>query len=423
MVTPVLGWRLVRSLRNIEPINFWREVFQILNATSLSDSQTTIEGLITNLETTIENVLDNLAPLTRKKIVNRTINFRLSRATLKLKKQMRLSEQAWRRSKLNIHRDIYKTDRNSYLHALRKEKECQFRRKLVHIGENSRQVWRQLAEITGNCLKQSRIKMKQSLPSDSTVSRAQCLADFFSNKVTTIVNSLAPEILQGLPVDCPNFRVNGIMINFNAVTFYDVKKELSNLPAMKKSPLDALPPGFLRQSDEFLLYAAQLCNISFSSGTFPDCLKLSQITPVPKKVDGDLDDLANFRPNSNIKILGKLFEKLAAVQLVAHIEKENYLHCNQSAYRKGYSTETATLSVFSDWCEALDCSRVVIIGSLDVSAAFDTVNHDILLYRLMQAGVMGLALKWFSSYLKNRQGIVKVGDNTSQSFLFSSGVP
>jgi hypothetical protein len=422
-ISPVCGWRYIRLIKNMDPIIFWNEVSLFLQKNSPGVPQQTISCMIADFETAVVNVLDNLAPLIRKKIVSRSINFRLSNATLKLKKQMRSSELRWRNSKLNVSRDIFKKARNAYLHALRSEKESQFRGKLARISVNARLMWKQLASITGNCLKQSRMKAKQSDAPNRKGYRAQRLADFFSSKVTTIVKALAPDTLKDLPIDNPILKINRIMIGFDAVYSSEVLKQLATLPATKKSALDELSPGFLRQSNVFSDFAAMLCNTSFTSGTYPESLKLSQITPVPKKNDCDADDLTNFRPISNIKVLGKLFEKLAAAQLSAHIEKGNYLHDHQSAYRKGYSTETATLSVFSDWCDALDCGKVVIIGSLDVSAAFDTVSHHILQYRLMQAGVLGTALKWFSSYLENRRALVKVDEDVSDPVLFSSGVP
>ena len=104
-------------------------------------------------------------------------------------------------------------------------------------------------------------------------------------------------------------------------------------------------------------------------------------------------------------------------------ESNSNLHAAQSAYRKYHSTETAALSVFNDWRMALDKGCVVLVASLDVSAAFDTINHNILLGRLMETGVVGRAHKWFKSYLTNRTAVVRCGEEVSETYGLRSGVP
>jgi hypothetical protein len=121
--------------------------------------------------------------------------------------------------------------------------------------------------------------------------------------------------------------------------------------------------------------------------------------------------------------ISKLLEKAVATRLISHLEKVKYIHPHQSAYRSYHSTESATLQVTNLWRAALDQGRVVCVASLDVSAAFDTVNHTVLLSRLIQAGIIGRALKWFESYLNARTAIVSFNKATSKPFTPCSGVP
>jgi hypothetical protein len=150
---------------------------------------------------------------------------------------------------------------------------------------------------------------------------------------------------------------------------------------------------------------------------------MAVITPVLKKHDLDKNNLRNYRPVSNLQLIGKLMEMAAASQLTEHLEKCSFLHPHQSAYRRGHSTETATLLVSNSWRAALDAGNVVCVASLDVTAAFDTVNHNILLARLQAAGVMGCALEWFRSYLSERSAMVKYCEARSRPFALQSGVP
>ena len=96
----------------------------------------------------------------------------------------------------------------------------------------------------------------------------------------------------------------------------------------------------------------------------------------------------------------------------------------QSAYRKHHSTETAILRVCNDFLEGADDRKVNLLVLLDLSAAFDTIDHDILIKRLeCSFGVKGTALKWFASYLKNRTQSVKVSGFQSEKGFLQFGVP
>jgi hypothetical protein len=163
--------------------------------------------------------------------------------------------------------------------------------------------------------------------------------------------------------------------------------------------------------------------MSFSSGQFPARLKHAIITPVIKKVGLDNEDLKNFRPISNLSVVSKLIEGIAADWLENFLEDAGWFHPLQSAYRKLHSTETALLRVVSDWRKCLDIGSAVYVVSLDVTAAFDTVCHQHLLAKLFRGGIRDKAHSWFSTYLCDRTMAVNVGDSMSKMYHQSSGVP
>ena len=114
----------------------------------------------------------------------------------------------------------------------------------------------------------------------------------------------------------------------------------------------------------------------------PDALKVAYITPVLKKPCADTQIMKNFRPVSNLCFVSKLLENIVSSQLDKQLNSSGYAEKFQSAYKEGYSTETAILKVQSDISSALDRHTVVVMVQLDMSAAFDTVNHNILLQRM-----------------------------------------
>ena len=123
-------------------------------------------------------------------------------------------------------------------------------------------------------------------------------------------------------------------------------------------------------------------NESLLTCVFPTCLKQSLIRPLLKKPDLDQEILKNYRPIANIPFLAKIIEKVIALQAYSYLETNKLMPPLQSAYRKNHSTETALLRVLNDILTTLDHRQDVVLVMLDLSAAFDTLDHDILISRL-----------------------------------------
>ncbi|WP_419629649.1 reverse transcriptase domain-containing protein, partial [Thiolapillus sp.] len=161
-----------------------------------------------------------------------------------------------------------------------------------------------------------------------------------------------------------------------------------------------------------------------SPGTFPSTFRSALGKPLLKKASLDPNNLKNFRPVSNLSFMSKITEKVVLQQLLAYLTEQRLICPSQSAYRPHHSTETALLKITNDILLALDSGNVSLLTLLDLSAAFDTIDHCILLDRLQHMyGISGTALSWFSSYLTNRTQSVIVNDHISQVSSLSYGVP
>ena len=161
-----------------------------------------------------------------------------------------------------------------------------------------------------------------------------------------------------------------------------------------------------------------------SSGTVPDCLKHAIIKPLLKKSHLDNEILKNYRPVSNLPFLSKVLEKIVAKRLLAHIDKYKLHETLQSAYKQYHSTETALVRVQNDILMNLDRKRGVMLVLLDLSAAFDTIDHNVLLKLLeTRIGLSGTVLQWFKSYLIGRTQCVSIENSSSTSSPLQFGVP
>ena len=177
---------------------------------------------------------------------------------------------------------------------------------------------------------------------------------------------------------------------FRLVSVNHIQRIMKKLP-LKQSPADVLPLKMTQNQQSVCGVLTRIVNASLENGVFSESLKISYVTPVLKKVNLDTEDLANFRPVTNVSFISKIVESVVASQLTEHLEKISYLHVSQSAYRRFYSTETALLRVTSDWRRYLAENNMVCVVSLDVSAAFSTISHSRLMNKLPDAQVTGVA--------------------------------
>ena len=156
----------------------------------------------------------------------------------------------------------------------------------------------------------------------------------------------------------------------------------------------------------------------------PLLFKTAFVKPLLKKSSLDSNILKHYRPVSNLNFISKLLEKVVSVQLQNHLSRNNIVTPLQSAYKKRHSTETALLRVFNDIVRFVDRGNCVLLILLDLSAAFDTIDHSILLSRLeARFGVTGSALEWLNAYLCNRIQYITIDGARSSASDLAFGVP
>ena len=167
-----------------------------------------------------------------------------------------------------------------------------------------------------------------------------------------------------------------------------------------------------------------IVNRSFETSKVPAELKYAHIRSRLKKPSLDPELLSNYRPVSNLPFISKIMEKVVNTRIEQHLLENNLHDPLQSAYRKQHSTETAIIKIQHDIVQALDSGRVAALVLLDLSAAFDTIDHAILLERLKEThGMSGDALLWMASYLRQRCQQVIIGEDASAYVTLGYGVP
>ena len=171
----------------------------------------------------------------------------------------------------------------------------------------------------------------------------------------------------------------------------------------KSCELDPCPGWLFKDHLETLLPSLLIIvNTSLQKGIVPTDFKHGLIRPLLKKSSLDSRIYNNYRPVNNLSFVAKVLEKVVAKELTKHMATHGLHDCLQSAYKAGCSTETALLKIKDYIQTAFDCSEGVLLMLLDMSAAYDTLDHTILLSRLKtMVGLSGVVLDWFSSYIKD----------------------
>ena len=174
----------------------------------------------------------------------------------------------------------------------------------------------------------------------------------------------------------------------------------------------------------FVPFMTNVINVSFKYGCFPDLLKEAIVSPVIKKQNLDPNVLQNYRPVSNIKVLAKVVEIAAASRLTEHLTSCGLTEIFQSAYKPLHSSESALLRVKNDFIAAIDNHQAVLLVMLDLSVAFDTIDHNVFTHRLKQDFcISDTALDWFSSYLCDRTNKVCISGASSPKHIMEFGFP
>ena len=161
-----------------------------------------------------------------------------------------------------------------------------------------------------------------------------------------------------------------------------------------------------------------LVNLSLGTGIFPSCLKIATVIPLLKQ-GKDPQDQASYRPISNLSTVGKVIEKAGFSQIMAHIKLQGLIHPRQHGGRKGHSTNTCVLEVLGDSRKAKEDNNLVGILQVDMSSAYDLINHKLLLQKLRIMGLAPHTLAWVQNFLHLRSQCMEI--NGKMSATLTSG--
>ena len=380
---------------------------------------TTAQGFANQLETDITSILDDLAPVcTSTKRQGKPESKWLSENAVAAKRARRRLERKWKATGLEGIRIAYRLACRTANKLITESRRAFFASRVSESSHDPRALWR--------CVKGLLHTNNTSTNHEPGMSNR--FSTFFNEKIAKAKLKIGMLRAQLNPTHQPQqtdtVDSNTCLDVLPETSMAEVSKLVKQLPN-KSSPLDYIHTSIIKAcSDVISPLIVRLANLSFNEGHFPDQFKIAQVTPLIKKDGLDPTDPANYRPISNLNTISKIIERLYLARLLPHVAATGRLNPLQSAYRKAHSTETALLKIMDDLYRIVDDRKSAVLIGLDLSAAFDTIEHDILIERLRTVfGINGSALRWIETYLVEREQYVVAGGERSKRVRCTFGVP
>ena len=319
-------------------------------------------------------------------------------------------------------KEIYNVARNRVTNKIAKSKKEHYKSYFEEHNTNLKKTWEGIRKIV-NVKKSTNFSISHLNVKGKIIDDPTSIANNFNNFFVNV----GPETEKSIP-KVPHMSPDKFLKNrnqFNLIIAHISEEEILNiitkLPNKGTGPA-SIPLKLLKiVADIIVIPLCRIINASFSSGIFPEVLKIQKIIPLHK--GGSTEELNNFRPISLLSIFDKIIEKIMHIRLYAFLDEHNILYKNQFGFRKKSSTAHSLMEITEQIKKSIDDGKYGCGIFIDLKKAFDTVNHKILLQKLEHYGIRGPLLKWFESYLTNRKQYVYFNGVSSDTKPVTCGVP
>ncbi len=359
----------------------------------------------------IKNIITESFPLKNSK---HEYKFNMSRALMKSRDKKNKLLRDYKRGR--IAKEIYINYNKIYRKLVQSEQEKSFKNKLQEAGSCGKKKWKVLKKQL--FLEKSKIEIDSVTVNNNILTNRMDIAKSFKNHFETCALNLA----NNLPPSGNTAEImqQGDTWSFKTTTEVEIVEIINGLVSKNSCGPDLLSNRMIKaEKYVFAKLLKPLINESISSGSFPDILKHATVIPVYKK--GDKDNLNNYRPIALLPVMSKIFEKVLNLQLTKVIDI-GFIDDNQFGFRQSHSTEDALIKFADKVQKELSNKKHVVSIFVDVSKAFDSCDHGILLTKIKKTGLDETGINLIASYLLDRRQTVVVNGVDGGSFVINIGV-
>ena len=403
----------IRDFKNYNADAFNNDLREKFNCSNLQKTIETkdVNKAMTEFLTIIQEITETHAPM--KEIKTKVKEQKIPWFTPELVKKIKIKNkilQDWHTYGLKEDKKALKKIKNEINHTKARLKKEYYSNEIQQHEGNSKKTWKILNQALG------RVKDKNPIePTNITQSKANQFNSFFATVGLEIQKTLK---IQEHRTNFSNLKG----FNFQHETTENVVKLINNIRKDVAVGYDNINSQLIKDSKEVIApWLTSIINIAYDTNTFPDNMKIANIKPIFK--EGDKEKIANYRPISILPILSKVYERSCTDQLVKYLEIKDLISKSQHAYRKGHSTQTCLVEIINELHENLDRGYFTGLAKLDLSKAYDSISHSLLLHKLAQMGLSENSIEYIKSYLNNRKQKTKFKNCISDIELVQSGIP
>lgn len=268
--------------------------------------------------------------------------------------------------------------------------------KIIQSNNKTKAAWSLVnKQIKGNKSQRENSLLK-NMSKDKDITPVKILDE--ANKY--FINA-CPDLNNG-EVDLSMINESNQTFSFRLTNANEVKKVIKNLKNKKSVGYDEVPISLLKTAvHEIAEPIAHIINLTFLTGVYPEALKLGYVRAIYKK--NEKNKIENYRPITLLSNINKIFEKIVYERIVTYLEIQKILTDRQSGFRRGKNTVRAVYQALKDILNSLNENKETVALCLDLSKAFDSVDHPTLSSKLSRYGIRGVALSLVQSYLSNRK--------------------
>lgn len=347
----------------------------------------------------------------------------ITRGLLKSSKKKQRLYEKFLKKRTSVNEEKYKIYKNMFNCLKLKAKKAYYSERIKKSSQNIKEQWNVINEMMGKTKLKTTNLPQRLIVGDESVTEKLSIAEKFNEFFVKV----GPNLASSLPASSKDHL---IYINNNESSIGEVEeltdeelyKALKTLKPNKSAGFDEINVNVVLQVIELIFKPLKfIYNLSLQCGIFPQNLKIAKVIPLYKK--GDRTEVSNYRPISILPCFSKILERIIYNRLYSYIETHDLLDDRQFGFQAKHSTDHALLQFVQDINDNFDKNMYTVAVFIDLSKAFDTVNHKILISKLKKYGVNGTYLKLFSDYLSTRKQFVSDGNFKTSFKYVECGVP